>query len=142
MYLKRTNQVMTIRYKTTGQLIDELITTRFKVEINPSEENVTRMNALDEEIKQAITGKEDSIYWQVVKLRVVLRQCWDAQEIVKNESMIIHQESLSIAYLNKLLRLAEAGVMAMTTNRTRNKLVREIDEILGESSATPLTKTY
>lgn len=132
---------MSISYKSTGMLLDELITTTFKIEVNPSEANVKRKAELDAEIGNRLDGNRDKIYFQVIKLQVVLRQCWDAQETVKQLSHTIYQQTLTIPYLNDLLALAEAGVKAQTTNATRNMLIREIDEILGESNG-PLNKTY
>jgi len=132
---------MSISYKSTGMLLDELITTTFKIEVNPSEANVKRKAELDAEIGNRLDGNRDKIYFQVIKLQVVLRQCWDAQETVKQLSHVIYQQTLTIPYLNDLLALAEAGVKAQTTNATRNMLIREIDEILGESNG-PLNKTY
>lgn len=39
-------------------------------------------------------------------------------------------------------KVAEAAKMAQITNARRNKLIRAIDERLGESGNTQLTKTY
>jgi hypothetical protein len=134
---------MDITQKSTGYLIDEWITTTFKVEVNPTQENMNRMRALDTAIQKRLNGRQDDIYWQVVKLRVVLRQCWEAQEIVRdNEDIREPDRNDSVFTINKWIETAKAGIKAMTTNRERNKLIREIDDILGESEYTPLDKTY
>jgi hypothetical protein len=134
---------MDITQKSTGYLIDEWITTTFKVEVNPTQENMNRMRALDTAIQKRLNGRQDDIYWQVVKLRVVLRQCWEAQEIVRdNEDIREPDRNDSVFTINKWIETAKAGIKAMTTNRERNKLIREIDDILGEVDYTPLNKTY
>jgi hypothetical protein len=104
---------------------------------------MNRMRALDNAIQKRLNGRQDDIYWQVVKLRVVLRQCWEAQEIVRdNEDIREPDRNDSVFTINKWIETAKAGIKAMTTNRERNKLIREIDDILGESEYTPLDKTY
>lgn len=134
---------MDITQKSTGYLLDEWITTTFKVEVNPTQENMNRMRALDIAIQKRLNGHQDDIYWQVIKLRIVLRQCWDAQEIIRaNEDIKLPDRYDNVFTLNKWIETAKAGIKAMTTNRERNKLIREIDEILGEVENTPLFKTY
>lgn len=133
---------MNVEYKSTGTLIDEWITTTFKVEVNPTNENLDRLRALDMTIQKRLGDRADDVYWQVIKLRVVLRQCWEAQEIVKaNEDLKLPDRYDNVFTINKWIETAKAGIKAMTTNRERNKLIREIDQILGEDN-TPLSKTY
>lgn len=130
-----------ITVKSTGFLIDELITTRFKVEVNPTPETIQRMQVLDRAIKQRLNNREDSIYLQVVKLQVILRQCWEAQEIIMGyndmEFKMHHHHNH-----RGLKKLGQAALTAQRTNAQRNKLIREIDDILGESDVSPLGKTY
>lgn len=124
---------MDITTKSTGFLIDELITARFKVEVSPTHDNIQRVRLLDAATRLRLNGREDDIYLQVVKLQVILRQCWEAQEVVMNACKNRNPDYTLIG---------KAGIKAQETNAQRNKLIREIDTILGEDSITPLGKTY
>ena len=55
-------------------------------------------------------------------------KCWFAQEAVMNGG--------------DDAKVAEAAKMAQITNARRNKLIRAIDDRLGESDNTQLSKTY
>lgn len=129
-----------ITVKSTGFLIDELITSRFKVEVSPTPDNVHRMRLLDAAVRLRLNGREDDIYLQVVKLQLVLRQCWDAQEVMRG-AKIEHTPYLIHDFTN-LEKIARAGIKAQETNAERNKLIREIDTMLGEADISPLGKTY
>jgi len=131
-----------ITVKSTGFLIDELITTRFKVEVNPTPEIIQRMRLLDAAVRLRLNGREDDIYLQVVKLQIVLRQCWNAQEIVMKYSNIQEDPYIYAHRYNEYKALASAAVKAQQTNAERNKLVKEIDTVLGEESVSVLGKTY
>jgi len=133
---------MDITVKSTGFLLDELITTRFKVEINPSPDNIQRMRLLDAAIRLRLNGREDDIFLPVAKLQVVLRQCWKAQEIVMNNRFLFDKVYVSSNDLTSLTKLGQAAVDAQTTNAERNKLIKEIDTILGEANISVLEKTY
>lgn len=133
---------MDITVKSTGFLIDELITTRFKVEVNPIQETIQRMRLLDAAIRLRLNGREDMIYLQVVKLQIVLRQCWEAQEKIMKHAPLYHEMYISGRYFHQLVELGQAAINAQTTNAERNKLIREIDILLGESIISPLEKTY
>lgn len=130
-----------ITIKSTGFLIDELITTRFKVELNPTPNIIQRMRLLDAAVRLRLNGREDAIYLQVVKLQVVLRQCWEAQETIMQYKHFKFSDNLSID-ANKLITIAQAALKAQQTNAERNKLVREIDTILNEIEISALEKTY
>ncbi len=130
-----------ITIKSTGFLIDELITTRFKVELNPTPENIQRMRLLDAAIRLRLNGREDDIYLQVTKLQVVLRQCWDAQEVMRGAKLPDYTPYLADGML-ELRKIASAGIKAQETNAIRNRIIREIDEILGELDISPTEKTY
>lgn len=132
---------MDITVKSTGFLIDELITTRFKVEANPTQETIQRMRLLDAAVRIRLNGREDDIFFQVTKLQVVLRQCWNAQEIVMLYKNFRHSDSVKIDFY-ELKPIADAALKAQQTNAERNKLIREIDAILDESNVSPLEKTY
>lgn len=119
---------MDITVKSTGFLLDELITARFKVEVSPTSDNIQRVRLLDAAVRLRLNGREDDIYLPMIKLQVVLRQCWDAQELV------MHSKDIPT--------IASAGIKSQKTNAERNKLIREIDAILGESNITSLGKTY
>lgn len=131
---------MDITIKSTGYLIDELITCRFKVEVNPTPDNVHRMRLLDAAVRLRLNGREDDIYLQVVKLQLVLRQCWNAQEIMR--SFKFEYTPYLGQNLLELEKIARAGIKAQETNAERNKLIREIDTMLGEADISPLGKTY
>lgn len=55
-------------------------------------------------------------------------KCWFAQETVMNETDVI--------------KVSEAAKQAQLTNARRNKLIRAIDERLGDNSITNLSKSY
>lgn len=142
-----------ITIKSTGFLIDELITSRFKVEVSPTPDNVHRMRLLDAAVRLRLNGREDDIYLQVVKLQLVLRQCWDAQEVIRDakiEKMPFitsvkypyYSTNYPIADFQYLEKIARAGIKAQETNAERNKLIKEIDTMLGEADISPLGKTY
>ena len=119
---------MDITSKSTGFLIDELITAGFKVEVSPTTANIQRMRLLDASVRLRLNGREDDIFLQVTKLKIVSRQCWQAQEgVMKGRDVTA---------------IANAAVQAQHTNAQRNKLIREIDTILGESDVSVLEKTY
>lgn len=133
---------MDITVKSTGYLIDELITTRFKVEVNPLPETIQRMRLLDAAIRLRLNGREDDIYLPVTKLQIILRQCWEAQETIMKYKTLFDRIYVSSAQIKELTALGQAAVNAQTTNAERNKLIREIDTILGEIDVSPLHKTY
>lgn len=126
-----------ITQKSTSCLIDELITTTFKLERNPTSSVIERYRLLDTAVTARLTGdKRDRILFLVIKLRLVLRECWEAQEVIMKYKVSdiarLNQETIRI--------IALAGIKAQETNAARNKLLREIDTLLDEY--TTLEKTY
>jgi len=130
-----------ITVKSTGTLIDELITTHFKIEVNPSTENIQRALLLETAIRIRLDGNEEQIALQVIKLRTVLRECWNSQEVVMQYKDLRISDNLSASAMVDWIRVGQAGLTAQRTNAVRNKIIREIDTILGEDT-TPLGKTY
>jgi hypothetical protein len=133
---------MDITVKSTGFLIDELITARFKVEINPNQDNIQRMRLLDAATRIRLNGREDDIFLPVTKLQVVLRQCWNAQETIMKYAPIVGETFITGKHYTELFELGKAAIQAQKTNAERNKLIREIDTILGEDNVSVLGKTY
>ncbi len=132
---------LTIEMKSTGFLMDELITARFKVEVNPTQETIQRMRLLDAAVRLRLNGREDDIFLQVTKLQIVSRQCWKAQEII----MEYKDMAFEMYHHNDhrdLKRVTKAAIEAQKTNGERNKLIKEIDTVLGESDVSVLGKTY
>ncbi len=132
---------MNITEKSTGFLMDELITCRFKVEVSPTPDNIQRMRLLDAALRIRLNGREDEIYLPVTKLQVVSRECWNAQEIIMDYKNIKFSSYATDDYL-RLTKIANAAIKAQHTNAQRNQLIREIDTILGESDVSVLGKTY
>lgn len=129
---------MTLQMKTRGMLIDEMLTAGIKVVESPSEENNARFNELCDLVTQLISQEEfDKIDPLRKQLGDELSNCWDAQECV------MQYRGADLAQLSyaELQELGTAALFAQVTNGRRNKLIREIDAILGDSD-TPLKKTY
>ena len=127
-----------IEMKSTGQLIDEMITAQLKVIAVLNDENSTRFWKLHNVVYRRVGERWDLVDYHRIELENVLQQCWKAQDIVAKYKTL----DCSTAPLNQLRELAEAGLEAQRTNAIRCKLVREIDEILGEADRTYLEKTY
>ncbi len=128
-----------IELKSIGFMIDERITAGFKADLHPSEENTQRVLDLDTAIDGRVAGRWHMINALVLKLERVLKECWDAQEIVTQ--IVIHDEYRWEERFD-IHKLAVTGKVAQQTNAERNRLIREIDEILGESAHSTLRKTY
>ena len=122
--------------KSTGTLIDEMYTAELKADAG-SEAASDRRHALGiivmTRMLPLITdmAKHREFHRIMRELKDVLKQCWDAQEIVANTEMDT-DEHIRI--------IAEAGKRAQITNAARNKLIRQLDALLGEESQ--LEKTY
>jgi hypothetical protein len=129
-----------LELKSTGALIDEYITSVFKFDRNPNEENTKRFNDLADITN---TRVKENHNWGVISLQYsqlweTLEQCWEAQELVST----LNPTYDDIEDLPSIIALARAGKEAQRSNAIRCKLVREIDELLGESDRTYLEKTY
>ena len=129
-----------LELKSTGALIDEYITSVFKFDNNPTEENTERFNNLARVVNARVRENHSwsSIALQYVQLWEALEQCWEAQETLSKHKGL----DCLTATLVELIDVAEAGLEAQRTNAIRCKLVREIDEKLGENDRTYLEKTY
>lgn len=126
-----------IERKSTGMLLDERITTGFKAEFLQSDEIDQRIIDLDVAIDERIGDRWKLINRTLVQLEHQLRKCWVAQEEVR----IIKLTDDSREF-DELWRLAFAGKEAQRTNAERNRLIRQLDELLGEGAIKPLVKTY
>ena len=125
-----------ITAKSTGFLVDEWITARFKLEVFPDNiEIITRIHQLGNAITVRVLGKDKSfdnkLFWKLVaNLEDILRQCWNAQEIIRD-------------YKNQCNdAIIKAAITAQETNGQRNALIRKIDALMGEEEITQLEKTY
>lgn len=133
---------MDLSYKSTGAIYDELYTASMKLQVNPSHENISRFILLSE----LATERSQEISFDAMlqlndllaKLEVQLKNCWDAQEAV----MRYQRTGLENLNSSELYLLGQAAITAQVTNAARCKLVRQIDEFLGESNRTYLEKTY
>ncbi len=124
--------MLPIERKTTGFLIDEWVTTKFKME-NGVEGAARRNTALSGAIAlrmgQSSSVPQKALDELVDELRLVSRECWDAQEKVC---------SLGCRHP----RIASWAKRAQSANAKRANLIRKIDSILGEGETTALEKTY
>lgn len=134
---------MSIEIKSTGTLIDEAITTSLKVMyIKDNVENTKRYSLLVQVIVRRLEninpGIRESLdkLWQ--ELSKTLENCWDAQEEVMKYNNIEQDEYDLDNYTNCAL----AAIKAQKLNAQRNRLIRQIDELLGEQEFTQLGKSY
>lgn len=109
-------------------LIDELLTARMKIIINPTDENTSRAVHLEAAIAARTKAASTDISPLIAQLRDVLKECWDAQEIVFTS--------------DNVYTVYHAAKVAQQTNALRNTIIRQIDTLLGEHHITPLEKTY
>lgn len=126
-----------VEYKSLGFLIDELITTQFKQGVvGENVEIRERIYLLETTIARRIFKLDlsDAQYQEmqeyVEMLRRVLRECWDAQEVVRFHA------------IHSMEEVALAGIAAQQTNGVRNTLIREIDRVSNDTYASPTVKTY
>lgn len=132
---------MSIEYKSTGSLIDEMVTALLKTTKTTKNKggNEKRWNLLSDAISKRFEKSPVPIYdervvdlWQ--ELSETLEACWDAQE----EVMIFSDPQ----DYHEVERCAMAAIEAQRLNAKRNRLIRELDELLGESDYTQLEKSY
>ena len=121
---------MNVELKTTGELIDELITTQLKLSFfGYNEEIISRELALISAINKRLTDKQILELAELVgELEEVSKQCWDAQEIITKSH--IRDD------------IADAAIKAQQQNVIRTKLIRKIDNFVNESGFTRLEKSY
>lgn len=140
---------MNVEYKSTGVLFDEMFTADLKLEHWPDDQEVAaRRHALGNAIQARLLQKSSIDSWNRFKevwtvakqLKDVLRECWNAQEVVMQFTRSITEHE---AFTNNtLLHVVSAAVTAQRTNAQRNKLIRQIDFLLQDSENAPLRKTY
>lgn len=137
---------MDITKKSIGMLIDEYLTTLMKIEVNPSQENISRAKLLESVIRPILHQNNEDVLENIAELtdqlRVVLRECWNSQEIVMNNQNLRYPDQITSMTMIPFFRVYEAAINAQKTNAARNKLIREIDRILGNGNITALEKTY
>lgn len=137
--LKRMEIRYDIERKSTGMLVDELLTTDLK--IAAGQDVGDRRHQLGNAIVSRTvhialdTEKNRLFFFYVEGLRSILKECWDAQEIVSNTD-------LNSADPDALLIVAVAGKTAQLTNKERNVWIRKIDELVEDGGISPLEKTY
>lgn len=134
---------MDITVKSTGTLFDEWITATMKERALPDNQEVKdRVHQLGNALTVRVGKKKvldpdfrsQDVWNTVDALRIVLKECWDAQEVISKEM----QEKYTVD-VNKLAR---AAMTAQSTNKIRNDYIRQIDRFMGESEITQLEKTY
>jgi len=116
--------------KSTGQLIDELVTNAFKTHFAvtrgaPTAEFEERYEALREALHSRLGQDVSGL---IHDLALVSMATWQAQEIV------MHEREDGIA--------ANAGRQAQRMNGRRTRIIRELDKLLGEAGISITTKTY
>lgn len=119
-----------ISSKSTGQLVDELVTNAFKTAFaSVSGRSAQEFDTRYELLRAALVDHCGDGFAQVVHdLCIVSFATWQAQEVVMHES----DDHV----------VATAARHAQRLNARRTSLIREIDRILGESGITITTKTY
>lgn len=117
-----------IEIKSIGFLIDEYITTLFKV--------AAKVNGADERrgvLSDVISAKLSDDNWMndaaVIELYGMLRLCWDAQDKIMEGDV-------------SSIETVRAARLAQTSNAERNALIRKLDEKFGDKERSPLEKTY
>jgi len=140
--------MLPIEIKSTGTLVDEMITAEFKIDAG-NEAAKDRRHALG----NAVQGRTLSLvkdmprYREFMKLieelRVVLKECWDAQQAVHGTPIVNYSGEMSEDELmGNIIAVAKAGRKAQETNAQRNIIIRRIDDVLQEASNSQLEKTY
>ena len=138
-----------IEIKSIGTLIDEDITTDLKIKyVGEKPEFLQRKrlltHAINERLKQTdinifMVGSliAERLYPKIELLRNTLEKCWLEQEKVMNLS-----NDYCDIELDCYKDIALAAINAQKLNAKRNLLIRQIDDLLGESKFTQLEKSY
>ncbi len=124
--------MLPIERKTTGFLIDEWITSKFKVEDGvegATQRNVGLSDAIATRMKSVSVSGHKALDELIDKLHLVSRECWDAQDKI---CLLDYQHP----------RIGVWAKLAQDTNAKRTALIRKIDSVLGEEGVTALEKTY
>lgn len=121
---------MSIEVKSTGQLIDEAGTMAFRLaRAWATGADAADLAARAELLISALDRRlGDGVGTLIFDLAAVLRATWVAQEIV----MADHGDQ----------ETAAAARQAQRLNGHRSRLIRRIDQLLGEDGITVMTKTY
>ena len=135
-----------IGIKSTGTIINELITTGLKIQnIGPKEEFLNRQKDLIEEL-----GERYKNYILVESLTIeltdVLSELWREQEVLYQNIHLLDKMTLATMSIpDDFERLEEcgiAGLKSLKLNKKRSDLIRRIDKMLGEESSTVLEKSW
>lgn len=127
-----------LEVKSTGTLVDEMYTTELKIAAGNEEAKERRHilgNVVMGRMKDLVLDMPKHRQFQAVmrELRAVLKECWDAQEIVMKFEFLD---------FDNIYIVAKAAKVAQETNAHRNRLIRQLDELIGETDRTQLGKTY
>lgn len=130
-----------IDYKSTGMLLNDLITTGLKIRfIGTKKEFIQRQKDILEVLKSRRCYYDLEEFNKVEKhftlLQSVLHDLWWEQEILYQNLQFDTEDH------KKCLELAIAGVNSLKLNARRSEIIREIDSILGEESSTVLEKSF
>lgn len=122
-----------IAEKSTAFLIDELITTCFRLDTSTKgtvryDNQTKRFDLLTEAIRERLP-EDAGLVVAVVTLVNILKGCWDAQEDIMNTALSTEE------------RLAGA-VRAQLFNSDRATMIREMDTFFGEEDRSQPRKTY
>lgn len=120
-----------ITTKSTGQLLDELVTNAFKTQfasrnLRSTDEFEARYELLRVALEQRLGADLAGL---IHDLAIVSMATWQAQEVVMHET-------------DDDAKVAAGGRQAQRLNAARTKTIREIDRLLGEAQITITTKTY
>jgi hypothetical protein len=128
-----------IDYKSTATLLNELITTRLKIK------NMGEKPAFLERQDDLVEAITDRYSWEDIEgrvggyydeLREVSSKLWWEQEI------LYQYQKKRPENAHHFVECAYAGINSLELNAERSRLVRAIDEVLGELSSTPLEKSW
>lgn len=126
---------MSIELKSTASLIDELCITELKMVHFGKDKLQERYEMLDAAISRRLKRHTDAdklhtLSILTLNLKHINGKCWDAQEEVMKGD------------LTEPLVVAMAAKQAQNLNAVRNNVIREIDDLLGESQYSQLEKSY
>lgn len=128
---------MSIELKTTAYLIDELLVTELKMIHFGRDSLQERYEMLDIAISRRLSRHTDvdklhTLSVLTLNLKQVNFLCWNAQEIVMKKEDTVED----------IYDIATAAKQAQKLNAQRNSIIREMDELLGESQFSQLEKSY
>lgn len=136
---------MNLERKSTGVLCDEMITAEFKMDAGNKGAKERRHelgNIVQARMLPLVYDMDSYREFQQTlgQLRSVLRECWDAQETIREYSLLeLDSNKLDVV---DVYQIARSGLVAQRTNAERSMLIRKLDRIIGESEISILEKTY